>query len=215
MMTTIKFYDTCSLLLKAGDLFNEENFAISSITLQELESIKVSSNKDEDVKYSARKILQDLDQNPDKYKIVIYQNSYLKPIIEKDFETSNDVKILACAIELSKTENLIFITNDLALKHIAKVFLLNVDSIPENTDDYLGYKDIKMTEDEMVNFYSNQSVNSYNLSINEYLIVRNLDNEIVDKLCWTGSEYRHLDYKSFNSKWFGEIKPMKNYVYQS
>jgi hypothetical protein len=58
---TIKFYDTCSLLLKAGDLFNEENFTISSITLQELENIKNSSNKDEDVKYSARKILQDLD----------------------------------------------------------------------------------------------------------------------------------------------------------
>ena len=38
----IKFYDTCSLLKKVNTLFDEqEEFAISSITLEELENIKI------------------------------------------------------------------------------------------------------------------------------------------------------------------------------
>ena len=53
----IKFYDTSSLLLKADTLFeNNEKFAISSITLEELEHIKTAANKDADIKYAARKI---------------------------------------------------------------------------------------------------------------------------------------------------------------
>ena len=51
----IKFYDTCSLLLAGESLFDkEEQFVISSITFKELEHIKTASNKDTDVKYSAR-----------------------------------------------------------------------------------------------------------------------------------------------------------------
>jgi predicted ribonuclease YlaK len=72
-----------------------------------------------------------------------------------------------------------------------------------------------MNEDEMTNFYSNQSENLYNLLINEYLIIRNTDGEIVDRLCWTGEGYRHLDYANFSSKWFGDVKPMKGDVYQA
>ena len=48
----INFYDTSSLLLRADDLFEkEENIAISSITFQELESIKTSANKSEEIKF--------------------------------------------------------------------------------------------------------------------------------------------------------------------
>jgi hypothetical protein len=55
----IKFYDTCSLLRKAGSLFaDNEPFVISSITLEELENIKTSTNRDNDIKYSARVILR-------------------------------------------------------------------------------------------------------------------------------------------------------------
>ena len=59
----IKFYDTSSLLLKADSIFNnEEFFLISSITLHELEYIKNASNKDPDIKYAARHLLNELDK---------------------------------------------------------------------------------------------------------------------------------------------------------
>ena len=51
----IKFYDTSSLLLNLDNLFEDEaQIYISSITLEELEHIKTSANKDADIKYSAR-----------------------------------------------------------------------------------------------------------------------------------------------------------------
>jgi hypothetical protein len=54
----INFYDTCSLLKRVNNLFNdpEEEIIMSSITLNELENIK-TSNKDYDVKIAARRLL--------------------------------------------------------------------------------------------------------------------------------------------------------------
>lgn len=47
MKMMYNFYDTCSLLLRADNLFStEENIVISSVTLNELEGIKTSYSKD-------------------------------------------------------------------------------------------------------------------------------------------------------------------------
>ena len=67
----------------------------------------------------------------------------------------------------------------------------------------------------MINFYSNLKENIYNLYVNQYLLIYNKDNECIDRLCWTGEEYRHLNYNNFNSKWFGDVKPIKGDVYQA
>lgn len=214
----INFYDTSSLLLKVDSLF-EENipFAISSITLDELESIKTSSNKDQEVKYAARKLLHMLDENIEKVNIVIYKEKMLAPILDADLSVTNDTKILACAIDYAKAEKVCFYTNDLALKTIARIFFADVASINEdNEDDYTGFLEVALDNDEMGEFYSNFSENRFNLLPNQYLIVKEKEGgEIVDRLCWTGDAYRHLDYQTFNSKWFGDVRPMKGDVYQA
>ena len=74
----MKFYDTCSLLIKADELFNEGIFYISLITLNELEGIKTSQTKDADIKYAARRILHLLDENPDEYIVKIFTEDMLK-----------------------------------------------------------------------------------------------------------------------------------------
>lgn len=219
MIKTRQFYDTCSLLLRAGNLFDEpEDFIISSITLQELENIKTSTNKDDNVKFSARQLLHDLDEHFDQYLIINYQNTYAQNITQRDFELTNDTKILSCYLEcvrLFPEEKIVFITNDLALKSIARVFTSNVQSLEEDKpDDYTGYKEITMSDDCMSDFYTNPCENKYNLQIGEYILVKNTEGEIVDRLCWNGEYYRHLDYKSFNSRWFGEVKPIKGDPYQ-
>ena len=49
-----KIFDTSSLLL-VEDLFEtNDEIIIPSIVLEELEQIKISANKDENIKYSAR-----------------------------------------------------------------------------------------------------------------------------------------------------------------
>ena len=215
---TIKFYDTSSLLLKANNLFNEENkIAISSITLSELEKIKNASNKDPDIKYSARQILKELEEHYGEYIIIIFKEKYLNNF--KDFEINNDIKILACANALQqmcKNNNIIFVTNDLNLKHIAHIYFENnVESVKEDYDKYFGYKEVYLTNDQMTEFYQNPNKNEFNLLINEYLIIYDENHEVVDTLCWTGETYRHLNYDNFNSNHFGKVKPFKGDIYQA
>ena len=217
-MTKIKFYDTSSLLLKVDSLFeDDECFAISSITLEELEHIKTAANKDPDVKYAARKLVHLLDEYIDKYKVILYCEKYEKPILRTGIASTNDTKILSCALHMENKEGYIieFVTNDLCLKHIAKIFLNNVSSVKEESDNYEGYIDVTMSEDEMSNFYNSQDQNHYNLLINQYLIVRDQEGHTVDKLCWTSEGYRHINYTTFSSKQFGNVKPMKDDIYQA
>lgn len=142
-MMIYKFYDTCSLLLKANHLFDEENVkvVISSISLQELEDIKTASNKDAEIKYSARKLLNILNDNPEAYEIWVFKEDMLNPIIEKGFNhINNDLKILACAFDYDHSvhpDETVFVTNDLALKTIANCFFGedSIESVNEETLD--------------------------------------------------------------------------------
>ena len=78
-MKTYKFYDTCSLLLKVDNLFEEKDpIVISSITLNELENIKTATNKDPDVKYAARRLLHMLSEHPEAYEIHIFKMDMLE-----------------------------------------------------------------------------------------------------------------------------------------
>ena len=61
------YYDTCSLLIKGKDIKEDEHILISSITIDELENIKTSTNKDADVKYTARQLLRNINAHPDIY----------------------------------------------------------------------------------------------------------------------------------------------------
>ena len=115
------FYDTCSLLKELDKVFLT-NFAISNISLMELENIKTSTTKDEETKYRARKILHLLEKYEDKFTLIIFKDSFLTKEF-KDYEVNNDLKIISCAVYLNKTEPITFITADLACKHIANCFL--------------------------------------------------------------------------------------------
>ena len=207
----IKFYDTSSLLLKVDDLFDtDEFFVISSITLEELENIKTSSSKDSDIKYTARKLLHLLNESYDKYKIHIFSEDMLLPIKEKNLSISNDMKILATAIDYNKLNEIIFITNDLSLKAIAHLFLNNtmISSIQENDDEYSGYIEYNFSNEQMEEFYSNLNNNYLSININEYIVIKDLENQIIDKRVWDGSSYRPISYEIFDSKQFGRIKPI-------
>ena len=222
-MMTYKFYDTCSLLLKTNHLFDEENVkvVISSISLQELEDIKTANNKDAEIKYSARKLLNILNENPKAYEIWTFKEDMLKPIIEKGFDhINNDLRILACAFNYDYTQHpdeTVFVTNDLALKAIANCFF-GEDSIEsvneEQLDQYTGFKEIQLSDQELSDLYSNLNYNWFDLYINEYVIIKDCGGSLVDRLCWTGETHRRLNYKDFQSHWFGSIRPIKGDTYQ-
>ena len=222
-MNEYHFYDTSSLLKRASNLFDiEENIVISTITLQELEKIKSSADKEPSIRAATRQVLNKLHEHPEDYEVAIYNNEdeILLPIKQMMLPINNDTKILASAIMYDKKyhpDETVFYTNDISLQVIANLFF-GEDSVrwipDEETDEYLGYKEIVMDEDEMAQFYSQPHFNPYDLYINQYLIIKDKNNDVVDKLLWTGSDYRKISYEAFESQHFGKIKPYSNDVYQ-
>ena len=215
-----KCYATCSLLEQAGHLFDSDEFTlvISSITLEELESIKTSGNKDPDVKYAARKVLTDMDEHYGAFEIVLYNDSYGDMMMRDGISLSNDAKIIACARHFAAKhpqDEVIFVTNDLICRHIASMYFIT-EKVIEEDYDYDGYKEVYLDEDGLIEFYSNQDKNLYDLFINQYLLVYDANSgDCIERLVWTGDGYRRLAYNTFASKWFGDVKPMKGDLYQS
>lgn len=213
----IKFYDTCSLLIAGEALFEkDEKFLISSITFSELERIKTAANKDADIKYSARLLLHLFEQHPDAYDVIVHRTDNEEEIRAHGFEINDDTRILSDAWEACNSGehycDVEFVTNDLALKYIARCFFgNNVTSIPEEVDTYVGYKEVTPSDEQLEVFYQDDSINHFDLKVGEYLIFRDADGEVIDVRAWTGSKHRYLKYSDFNSNWFGKIKPLDTY----
>ena len=210
------FYDTCSLLNLQEDGFNQ-NFLISNITFYELENIKTARLKDEETKYQAQNIQRLLRKYQDKYQIVFFKEEYKENTSLTD---TDDSKIIACALYAAKEidEDVIFVTDDLACAKIAELEGLHViDSSPLHTEDYTGFKEIVVDNNENQQFYSNldetlETVeNEYDLLENEYLIIKDSDGKIVDKYKWKKGKYERVKRINFYSKMFGEIKPRDAY----
>lgn len=217
-----KFYDTCSLLLKANHLWDEDcEIVLSSITLEELEHIKTSINKDPDIKFAARKLIKELDEHFGiGYSVIFWNKNLSDTLTNLDLPMTNDSKIIVCALDLFNRlqpgDKMTFVTNDICCKQIAHLVLkCDIESYQEEAYNYDGYKEIIMNDDEMAEFYSHPEANPYGLYINEYIIVKDSEGNVVDRLCWTGSGYRHLTYNTFKSDHFGTVKPMKDDVYQA
>lgn len=203
-----KFYDTSSLLLNIEHLFDDTDsrVIISSISIQELENIKVSNNKDAEIKYKARKLVNVLNNNTNNYDIYVFKENMLRPIVDKGYSyITDDLKILSCAIDydyFQHPDETVFVTNDLVLKLIANQFFGedSIESIQEEQDEYTGYLEVNIDNDqELAYFYENPTFNQFLLLPNQYLILKR-DNKIIDRLCWTGQEYRRLSYQDFNSR---------------
>ena len=205
----MKFYDS-NAILKLQDKIFEENFIISSVTLQELEHIKVSRNKDDQVKYEARKALHLLDDNSDKYDVVVYDNAIENYILGKNMEITPDTKIVGSCAFIKAMKDVVFVTDDIACKMIArKIFNLTVKGVnDESVDIYKGYREISLDEQEMAHFYQNLSENVLGLLTNEYLLLKDCDGNIVDKLKWDGEAYQTIRSKPYKSNMFGTLKPL-------
>lgn len=215
-----KFYDTCSLLKALDHIWEDDSrVVISSITLQELENIKTSNTKDPETKFAARRVVNELDSRFGQYDVFIWNNSNARS------NTINDNKILLSVLEFQKALNeddeLIFVTNDICCKHLARAMFTDIKivSFSEEIYDYDGYKEVYLDMDGMNEFYSNQDINLYNLLINQYLLIYDKETrECVDRLCWCKQDgvegYRRVNFVNFNSHWFGDIKPMKGDDYQ-
>lgn len=205
-MKMIKFYDTSSLLL-LNDI--PADLAISAITLEELEHIKTASNKDTNIKLKAHNLVKRLNNRIGTYKVVYYSNELISYL---PFDsTSNDAKIIACARSFKEYEEpeIVFVTNDLCMKLLAQKYF-PVESIELKEDYYTGYKDLTLNEEQLDAFYS-EAKNDFNCLENEYLVIKNLENEVIDLRVWRNDNWEYLDSKPIKTRQFGVLTPYDIY----
>lgn len=193
-----KFYDTNAILDLQDKMF-EYDFCISSISLQEMENIKTSCRKDEETKYKARKALHLLDENKDKYEVVIYTTAMENYIVEKQLEVTPDTKIIASCVFsrglLPQDIEFVFVTNDIACKMIAsKIFDLEVESVCEKESIYKGYRVIKGSSEQINAIMENMDLSDWN--INEYLIIQNTDDNSEKEMRFDGEKFVSLKLPS-------------------
>ena len=218
------FYDTCALLSDQKEIFKkDEKLYLSSITLNELENIKTSGTKDEETKYNARILLHALAENKNKYEIVLFQENFLKEIKKFNLPDTNDTKIISCALHLFKkfkNETCIFYTKDLACEALAAAVGLNVIYKKDVIDKYSGYAEFTLNDETLAQFYEkylpNNDISFFEPKLfeNEYLLIKNCVNEIIDKYKWHHNELVKIPFYKAESKMFGKIVPKDGDPYQ-
>lgn len=208
------FFDT-NALLNLGENAFKEKFIISQRTLEEIENIKSSSTKDGEIKHKARIIARLLDKQNNNYEVVTTTCETLRILDEFYLEHTPDNIILSAAYYKNKKIPILVVSDDINVKFISRnIFGLTTKGIDAlnivDEDEYLGYKEVCMTDEEMSSFYSSVDKNIYNLLPNEYLVIKNSNGEIVDNRRWTGEIYKALSYKQIKNDFVGKVKPINH-----
>jgi len=205
----IKFYDTCALLDLQGEIF-KSGFYISNITITELEQIKTSGTRDEEIKWKARQLIRLLQEHEGEYDIVIYDPSW-NYLEEFSLPSGNDSKIVVSAYHCDQTEEIVFVTSDIVCQKMAEVVGLITEFAMDSAEDgYTGYKTIQLNDNDLADFYSNikyNNINKYDLLTNQYLIIKDKDGNIVDKYKWYKTCYQEVKFLAAESKMFGKVAP--------
>ena len=208
------FYDT-NACLELQDKIFDSPFVISSKTLEEIEHIKTSDRKDADIKYKARRLIRLLDSNADKYQVAITYQDNNKVIEEFDLPFSPDTSILSGAYVWNKTDPIIFVSDDVNCKVLGReIFGLTVKGIHEDEiiESYSGFVEVVMTEEEMIYFYDHPKENNYQCITNQYILIKDIDDENQDVRRWDGTKFVDLFKKQLRTMAFGDkIKPKDAY----
>lgn len=206
-----KFYDTCALLELGAEVF-DDFFYLSSVTIQELENIKTSAKKDNEVKFQARQMLRLLMEGEDLYSVWPHTTDEDEEIIKMKLDLTNDNKIIIDFLQVQKKQELEFVTNDLACYMIAKTIfgITDITNACCKFDNYCGYKDLRTSEGLLANFYTFPKENIYELLENEYLILRNESGECVGTYVWRNGEYTPVVPRSFESAYMEKIVPINH-----
>lgn len=201
------FYDTSSLLLAQDKAF-KEHFYIASVTLSELEHIKVSEHKSPELKYKARELVRLLTKNRDAFTSVV-DDTAVRTIVDKHFlPDSADNRILA---SMSLTSCDVCYSDDLCMRLVGQqVFGLNMQAykVEETEDAYNGYLQLQMSDSEYAVFLNTLTDNSFGCLINEYLIVYDQEYDLRDCFRWSGDMFVPAYSKNLRSISMGDkIKP--------
>lgn len=211
----IKYWADTSALLHQKDFINSEELAISTITLQELEHIKTTSENDQ-IKFQARELVRTI-LSASKVRIVASNNHKIDKLLKRYpfLNNINDHRII-CSAELCAAEQhaeIIFITND-ALQYLFATQMPHLKAIyslgeKQESDEWSGWNSYYPDEEQMTSLYAKPTINVLNCKPNEFAKIYE-DNKVKDVLFWDGHEYRNLKYKNIKNPYLNEIVSPRN-----
>lgn len=213
------FYDTCSLLNNYDTIFKNvasSPFVMSNISLMELEEIKSSRHKDDEIKFKAKKLSQLLNFYYGQYTIVNYEKDWDSIYIEPNpiLLDNNDSKIVVSAYAYAENHpDTVFVTDDINCNNIAKSLGLTTNNLISKVNQlYTGYKtEACVTDEEIAEFYNRlYEGDTFNLLPNQYLILKR-ESEVIDSYVYRNNKLEQIQFNTFKSKMFGEIKPIDPY----
>ena len=197
-------------------------FLISSQSLIELENIKTDKNKSEEIRVAARHAIKWLSEHHGEFEIIQYCDGIYQHTEELSLtmvSDNPDIMICGCAwlaTKLYPDQDIVFVTHDLSCRNIAEnLFNLHVEWLESKKNiDYKGFKEVVMDDEAMAYFYEHQDDNRYDIITNEYLVIKDISNNIIDSYRWDGENFQTTKIGNIKSDIFGVIKPYKGDVYQ-
>lgn len=217
MESIIKVYDTSALLDLSDSLVLDKDCYISVLVINELENIKTSFHKDNDIKMRARQVVRLLQQ--EQFTTNLKVSAKIDKMVKKYasiLPDNTDSRILLEACLNCKHYNEVhFYTGDLTLYLFGKNlfnhhnnFYVHLTSETSKKRFWDGFKEIIPTDEQWTKLYDlNNHTNFFNLKINEYAILYK-DNNSPKAICrWDGENYVQLGYKPIKSMLLGHIEP--------
>ena len=74
-------------------------------------------------------------------------------------------------------------------------------------EQYTGYKELKLTDEQFNQMYSQGKIDGYDFIENEYLIALDEEGRIVDKLVCHNGKLQEIRYSTFKNTYTGSLKP--------
>jgi PhoH-like ATPase len=183
-----------------------EDVVVCDIVVEELDNI-IHSNKNEETRYQARMARNALiDCKTKTFHIISDASGLPKGWDEK----KNDNLIVLLAKQLGVP----LYSNDLIMQIKAESLGVEVHSFhgEESKAHYKGFQEIVLSSCEFRDLIKNRAENTYNLLINEYLIVRDSeDMEVLGLFKWTDCGLYNVPVTKFNSALFGTTEPRDAY----
>lgn len=73
--------------------------------------------------------------------------------------------------------------------------------------NYTGYKELVLTEGQACQMYNEGRIDDYEFLENEYLIAKNDEGEVFDKMVYRNGRLSHVPYAKLSNQYLGDIKP--------
>ena len=74
-------------------------------------------------------------------------------------------------------------------------------------EQYVGYKELVLTDEQMGQLYSEGKIDGYEFLENEYLIVKDETDKVVDKLVYRHGGFEQVPFQTLQNAYLGKIKP--------